>query len=161
MSALINLREFLASSAQLAVFLLYGAVGGVVTLLVARAVRRYSRVVLAGALMIAALFYVGFAYRGDAGTAWMLVEILGLLGYMGMAAAGVRGSAWWLVAGWTLHPVWDVALHLVGAGRAFTPLAYPVACISWDLIVAGGIVATIRSSRRASRGSTALPGLTA
>ena len=78
--------------------------------------------------------------------------------------AGVRGSAWWLAVGWALHPVWDVALHLVGGGRVFTPQAYPVACLSWDTIVAGAIAwgivhgtfGTARLDRDRDRGHVAV-----
>ena len=137
------------TSNQAALALFGGAVGGVVTLLVARAVKRYSSAVLAAVLIGAQLFYVGFAYQADAGPAWIMAEVLALLAFSGMGVAGVRGSLWWLVAGWTLHPVWDVVLHYFGAGRAFTPEVYPVACVPWDLIVAGAIAWKIARSSTA------------
>ena len=53
-----------------------------------------------------------------------------------LAVLGIRGSRWWLVAGWALHPLWDVVLHYFLPGRAFAPLGYVFACLSFDLLVA-------------------------
>ena len=39
-----------------------------------------------------------------------------------------------------LHPFWDVVLHYIGPGHAFTPWAYAIACVSFDWIVAIYIV---------------------
>ncbi|MCE3555561.1 hypothetical protein LWC33_29465 [Pseudonocardia sp. RS11V-5] len=121
-----------------------GAVGGafwsLVGLVLARFVRDVvGRVLLAGILIAAAVFYVVFAAREDAGTAWLAGEVLGIVLYGGMAVLGVRGSYWWLVAGWALHPVWDIVLHNIGPGRAFAPEAYTISCLSWDLVVAAAI----------------------
>jgi hypothetical protein len=52
---------------------------------------------------------------------------------------GVRGSHWWLVAGWALHPIWDIALHYIGPGAAFAPAPYALACLGFDLVVAAAI----------------------
>jgi hypothetical protein len=35
-----------------------------------------------------------------------------------------------------LHPLWDVLLHYIGPGQAFTPWTYAIACISFDWLVA-------------------------
>jgi hypothetical protein len=53
-----------------------------------------------------------------------------------MGALGLRGSPMWLAAGWALHPVWDIALHYFGPGRAVAPETYAIACLSYDLLVA-------------------------
>jgi len=42
-----------------------------------------------------------------------------------------------VVAGWTIHPVWDIALHYAGPGRAFAPEWYTTSCLTYDLMVAG------------------------
>ena len=40
-----------------------------------------------------------------------------------------------------MHPVWDVALHLTGTGAGYTPDWYPWGCVSFDLMVAGAVLA--------------------
>ena len=99
------------TSSQIATFLLAGAIGGAVTVLVAHLARRYTREVLAAVLIGAAAFYIFFAARAGASTAWITAEVIGMVIYGGMGVAGVRGSWWWLAAGWALHPVWDMGLH--------------------------------------------------
>jgi hypothetical protein len=39
-----------------------------------------------------------------------------------------------------LHPFWDVVVHYIGPGSAFTPWTYAIACISFDWLVAAYIV---------------------
>ena len=41
--------------------------------------------------------------------------------------------------GWTVHPLWDIGLHLVGRRAAFTPAWYATTCASFDLLVAAYI----------------------
>ena len=65
-----------------------------------------------------------------------------------MAVAGVRGSPWWLVAGWALHPVWDVPLHYLGPGHAFAPESYAIACLSWDWVIAAYLIYRIARDSR-------------
>ena len=36
-----------------------------------------------------------------------------------------------------MHPIWDVALHYTGPGRAFAPAWYTTSCLTFDLMVAG------------------------
>jgi hypothetical protein len=146
-------------SMPVSVVLLSGAIGGAVVVLVANLIPRYARHILAIALVLAAMPYVHFAHNADAGALWLTVELAGVCLYGGMAAMGVRRSLWWLVAGWALHPVWDMALHYVGPGRAFAPEPYAVACLSWDLVVAGYIA--YRVTRAARVGSVRLPGASA
>ena len=127
-------------------WLVNGAIGGAVVSLVAFVLSRFvhdvlGRVWLAFVLVAAAFFYVVFAHRGDAGIAWLIGEVVGIALYGGMGVLGVRRSVWWLAAGWALHPVWDMLLHHVGPGRSFTPEAYPVSCVSWDLLVAAYVAA--------------------
>lgn len=56
-----------------------------------------------------------------------------------------RYSSYWLAAGWTLHPLWDVLLHLNGGGIDIPIEWYAVSCIPFDLLVAAYI---IHSQRR-------------
>jgi len=126
-------------------WLLLGLFLGVAFLAFARTRGGAERRVLALGLLVAAVIYVGFALIG-AGPAWLLVEMLGVAAYGVLAWLGLRRSPLWLAAGWALHPAWDVGLHLVGAGAAFAPEWYATACISFDLLVAGYIVAGFRSA---------------
>ena len=57
----------------------------------------------------------------------------------------MRGSPSWLAFGWALHPAWDAGLHLHGYGASFAPEWYVLACISFDLLVAGYIAARFRT----------------
>lgn len=146
------------SSLQIALILLSGGAGGAVTVLVARAFSRSARPILAAVLVVAAVFYVAFAARAGAGSAWIAAEVLGVLLYGGLGLAGVRGSPWWLAAGWALHPVWDIALHYVGPGHAFTPEPYAIACLSWDLVVAGYVAyCAVRGSRSTAAAASVRP----
>jgi len=114
-----------------------GAVNGAILALVAIAVPRFTRHILAAVLAVAALPYVHFALQTRMGGAWIAVELTGVGIYGYAALRGFRGSAWWLVAGWALHPIWDVALHLAGPGRSFAPGWYATSCLTYDLMVAG------------------------
>ena len=123
--------------------LLEGAIGGSVWMAAALAFswmgkRAVSRWLLALLLLVAALFYVVFALQEGAAGVWVAGEVLGVAIFGVMALRGLRGSPWWLAAGWALHPVWDIGLHSVGPGT-FAPAAYPIACLTFDLVVAGYI----------------------
>jgi hypothetical protein len=114
-----------------------GAVNGAILTLVAIAIPRFTRHILAAVLVVAALLYVRFALVAHTGAAWVAVELIGVGIYGYAAVRGFRGSAWWLVAGWALHPIWDVALHYAGPGRGFAPEWYTTSCLTYDLMVAG------------------------
>jgi outer membrane protein assembly factor BamB len=124
-------------------WLLLGLILGGAFLAFARAQRGAERRVLALGLLVAAAIYVGFALIG-AGPVWLLVEALGVAAYGVLAWLGLRRSPFWLAVGWALHPAWDVCLHLVGAGAAFAPEWYAIACISFDLLVAAYITAQFK-----------------
>ena len=125
---------------QITLALVGGTFGGALTSLFSYSTKRSANFIFAVTLVIAAGFYVGFAWRASAGPLWMLTELAGTLAYGTAAVAGVRHSAWWLAAGWAAHPIWDIALHYFGPGRAFTPPAFGLACLSWDWVVAAVIV---------------------
>ena len=117
--------------------LVSGAVYGFGLAIVAIAIPRFTRHVLAGVLGITALIYVVMALYTQASGAWLAVELAGVGIYGFAAVRGFRGSAWWLVAGWAMHPVWDIALHFAGPGRGVAPAWYPTWCTTFDLMVAG------------------------
>jgi hypothetical protein len=100
-------------------------------LLVAFAIKRYTRHILFYGLSIASLIYVILALRGDTSSSWLFFEVVGFLIFTVIAYLGFRGSLWWLAIGWSLHPIWDVALHYFGPGRPFTPVSYAMACLTW------------------------------
>lgn len=133
------------TDSQLIVSLLVeGAIGAVVLILIAFLLSRFTRDIvgrslLAIFLLTAAGSYFGFAIGAGAGPAWMLVELVHIVIFGAMALLGLRGSPYWLAAGWSLHPLWDVGLHYIGPGHAFTPFTYAIACVSFDLVVAAYI----------------------
>jgi hypothetical protein len=120
-------------------WLIAGASGGALFVLIAHALRRHMRQTLFCGLVVAALAYVIFSIHGRTSASWVALELLGVAVYGSLAFFGRRGSQWWLVAGWALHPIWDLALHYFGPGSAFAPAPYALACLSWDPIVAGYI----------------------
>ena len=103
-----------------------------------------GRSVLVIFLVIAAGAYFGFATTGRelVGTdqIWILIELLQAVVFGAIGLLGLRGSPYWIAAGWALHPFWDVVLHYIGPGHAFTPWTYAIACVSFDWIVAIYIV---------------------
>jgi hypothetical protein len=108
---------------------------------------RESRVYAVG-LVVAALIYVGFGVVGGAGAWWLALESLGVLLYGAAAWGGLRGRPWLLAAGWAAHVAWDVPFHLSGGGSEYTPHWYPWLCVSFDLIMAGAVLAA--GARRAA-----------
>jgi hypothetical protein len=98
-------------------------------------------------LGVTALIYVVFALIGGASGRWLGLEAVGLLLYGGAAWIGFRKTTLVLALGWALHPVWDVALHLNGAGAGYTPGWYPWGCVSFDLMVAGAVLTEARVAR--------------
>jgi hypothetical protein len=96
-------------------------------------------------LVVTALIYVAFPVIGGGGARALGLEAVGLLLYGALAWAGYRRSATVLALGWALHVLWDVSLHLQGAGAMYTPDWYPWACLSFDLVVAGAVLVTAPS----------------
>ena len=121
------------------VWLAAGLVLGAAYVTCARRARAVRRTVYGVGLVVAALIYMLFLYRAADPLHWAVVEAAGVVGFGLAGILGARGSAWWLIAGWGLHPAWDVGLHILGPGH-FVPAWYPVACVSFDLLVAGGIL---------------------
>jgi|SRR5215211_331739 len=121
-----------------------GAIGGAVLAVIAFLLSRftreiYGRALLAIFLITAAGAYFGFAVLAGAGPIWILIELVGVIIFGTMALRSLVGSPWWLAAGWALHPLWDVVLHLIGPGGSFASQPYAVACVSFDEVVAAYI----------------------
>lgn len=120
-------------------WLILGLSLGTALLVYARSYRvKGEKIILAKALVIAAVIYVVFAILWG-NTTWLLIEITGVPLYAIFAWAAIRYSAYWLAVGWFLHPIWDVALHLLGPGQAVAPAWYATACITFDILVASYI----------------------
>ena len=130
---------------MIVIALLIGAAASLALVRLARTypARRERRVYAVG-LVIAALVYVVFAAVGGAGARWLALEGLGVFLYGAAAWVGLRGRPWLLAAGWAAHVAWDVLLHLSGPGTEYTPHWYPWLCLSFDLVMAGAVLASNR-----------------
>jgi hypothetical protein len=134
--------------------LIEGAIGGAAVSAAAVLLSLLTRD-LAGRLLLATLLttaagaYFGFAVAWQIGPRWTAVELAQSLTFAAVAFAGLRGSPWWLAAGWAVHPFWDLG-HYLGPGHVFTPMAYAISCISFDLVVAAsvGVFYTVRTRKR-------------
>ena len=98
---------------------------------------RAERRVFAIGLVVAALIFVLLAVsRGTLKE--VVIEVGGVVLFAILAGLGVRNSAWFLALGWVGHVGWDLLLHPVNVS-SYSPWWYPVACIGFDLVVAGAI----------------------
>ncbi|MFT3926543.1 MAG: hypothetical protein QM778_28620 [Myxococcales bacterium] len=88
----------------------------------------------AAMLVSAPLFYLAFALLGGASSAWLRIELLGLLLYGGLAAAGVARWPALVGIGWLLHMVWDSMVHM-GTSATHVPSWYMPGCLGFDLVV--------------------------
>ena len=131
------------TSTEMVYLLVSGLVQATILTIFAFVFRRYTRIILAFVLLVAAGAYVFFVTRAGESPFWLLVEVAGVGIYGALAILGIRRSAWWLAAGWALHPVWDIPLHYFGPGHTFAPAPYAIACLSFDLLVAGVIAGGI------------------
>jgi hypothetical protein len=129
---------------QTAIGLVTGLALGALFAGIAGALSRYTRRILVTALIIATLPYVLFSIHAREIPFWLLVKLTGALIYSSIGLLGLHGSSWWLVAGWALHPLWDMVLHNFGPGSSFAPSWYTIPCVSFDLVVAG-YVASLRT----------------
>ena len=122
--------------------------GIVFSLALVRMARTYppagERRVYAVGLVIAALLYVIFGVVGGAGARWLALESVGVLIYGAAAWVGLRGWPSLLALGWAAHVAWDVPIHVSGAAVGYTPRWYPWLCVSFDLVIAGAVVASLR-----------------
>ena len=130
--------------------LINGAIFATVAVIVpAFLLSRFTRDIIGRSLLVIFLFiaagaYFGFATLGrevvDTQPIWMLVEIAQVIVFGAIGLLGLRGSPYWIAVGWVLHPFWDVVVHYIGPGHAFTPWTYAIACVSFDWLVAVYIV---------------------
>ena len=98
-------------------------------------------------LGVTALIYFLFALIGGPSGRSLGLETLGVVLYGGAAWLGYRRGTMILALGWALHSVWDLALHLQGMGAGYTPDWYPWGCVSFDLMVGGAVLTTVRAAR--------------
>jgi hypothetical protein len=139
-----------------------GAVAALVWIAIAFLLSRFTRDIVGRSLLVIFLFiaaaaYFVFAIRAGASGIWVLVELVQVVVFGTIGLLSLRGSPWWLVAGWALHPIWDVGLHYIGPGRSFAPWTYATACVSFDLVVAAYIAIVyglIGGRRLGLRGAT-------
>ena len=111
----------------------------------------YSRISILGyTLIIAALFYVIFAFLYSNLT-WIGIESLGVLIYSLFFVLSKNRGLYYLAIGWLLHPVWDVGLHLFGPGDDFAPRWYVIMCISFDITVASYLLIQARVGEKPNK----------
>jgi hypothetical protein len=106
-------------------------------------------------LVVAAVIYLSFGLVNGASAVWLAIESFGIIIYGAVAWVGLRWRPSLLALGWAAHVAWDVLLHLYGAGAEYTPTWYPWLCISFDLVIAGAVLALVR---RKQHGITARAG---
>jgi hypothetical protein len=124
--------------------LVEGAILTVPLIVIAFLLSRFTRDIVGRSLLVIFLFvaagaYFGFTLLAAPGPIWLLAELVQVIVFGTMALLGLRGSPWWLVAGWALHPLWDVVLHYLGPGHSFASITYTIPCLSFDLLVAAYI----------------------
>jgi hypothetical protein len=125
---------------QVAIQLLTGAVACGLFIVLARRLNAERELRLyALSLVIAALVYVIFTARG-ATLRWLVIELAGLAVFTLLAWLGLKVSALILAFAWAAHAAWDVLLHKL-QNVAFVPDWYPLACLAFDLLLAGYIIA--------------------
>jgi len=77
---------------------------------------------------------------------WIGTELGGALVFAALAVGGARRYPLLTALGWGLHVGWDILLHS-GPGTGFVPGWYVPACVGFDLVVAGVILARAVSER--------------
>lgn len=121
---------------------LAGALGGsllsVISLLISRLISESQGLfVLALLLIVSAAAYVAFPiFAHEILSPWTVVALLQLLLIAVIALLGFGFSARWLIVGWALHPCWDLLIQHLGPASVFVPQEHPIACVSFDLVVA-------------------------
>lgn len=86
-------------------------------------------------LILVAVIYVIFAMEKGDGF-WKITELLGVVFFGCFYWFSKKKPLKMLAIGWLLHPIWDVFLHLLGAGSYLVPEWYATACVAFDLIIA-------------------------
>jgi hypothetical protein len=123
----------------IALQLLLGAISCFALIFLARRLGpKHELRIYAISLIIAALIYVAFTARGATAT-WLALEIAGAVVFTLLALLGLKISVLILAFAWAAHAAWDVVLHKL-TDAAFVPDWYPLACLSFDLLLAGYLV---------------------
>ncbi|MGR6838218.1 DUF6010 family protein [Aliivibrio wodanis] len=118
------------------VWLILGFFGSLVLIKFSQSQSKKSQNKIFGiALIVAAIIYVIFAIL-YANVTWVLIEAVGVAVYGLFYLLSKKYGVYVLALGWILHPIWDINLHLLGAGAEFVPKWYAVACLSFDVTVA-------------------------
>ena len=125
------------------IYLLAGALLGALFVTFAARLPGGGRNLLAIGLFIAGTIYVLVALHA-LNREWMITEAIGALACGLIGWLGVRHSPLWLTAGWGLHPLWDIGLHLNGPGATIAPAWYALLCVSFDMVVAGYVWLRLR-----------------
>ena len=121
-------------------FLILGVVWGGLFLWYARSKGATNeRLLLASGLVIAAVIYIGFGLVWG-NVYWVGIESAGVVFYTLFVILAYQHKYWWLAIGWLLHVCWDIGLHLMGPGVHIVPAWYAVACIGFDVLMAGYIL---------------------
>ncbi|WP_101759023.1 DUF6010 family protein [Oceanicoccus sp. KOV_DT_Chl] len=130
-----------------AIFLLLGVIAATPLLVLSSRLNYKSMQDLLGlCLVIAAVIYLIFSLIWG-NVSWFFIELSGVAIYATFYWLANKHSVIWLAVGWLLHPLWDVGLHLFGAGGAIAPAAYVVACMAFDIIIAWYIFYRIKLER--------------
>jgi len=138
-------RQEVEYQMQIAIQLLIGLLACGALIFLARFLKPERELRLyALSLVIAALVYVVFTARGAA-LKWLALELAGLFVFTLLAWLGVKVSALILALAWAAHAAWDVLLHKL-QDVAFVPDWYPLACLSFDLLLAGYILVRFKKN---------------
>lgn len=92
-----------------------------------------ERTVWGGALLVTALWYLGFALIANQGINVLWPQILAGGFFAFCAYRGTRDSFLYLSIGWFIHIIWDNISFLV-LGAEYAPHLTLPACISFDII---------------------------
>ncbi len=113
--------------------MIVGLVAAVVTAAVCLALPPTARMpVLAGLLWLTVGLYIGMALMDTSRNT--ALEALGGVPVLALATLGLTTSPWFLVAGWLVHPAWDL-LHPRPIQTRIHPWTVPF-CIVYDVLVA-------------------------
>ena len=96
-------------------------------------------------LIVAAVIYLVFSVLTQ-NILWILIETFGALLFTVFVYLAFKYSYWFLVMGWSIHMVWDGALHAAEVAP-YVPQWYPPVCVGFDLVIALFIARLCMSAR--------------
>jgi len=132
---------------SLAIDALLGAVLGAGFFALASRAGRGRDAWLGAGLLVAALVYPALGLPIHALDS-MPVELFGVALFGALALGGALLSPWLLALGWALHAFWDLLLPWI-ADTGYVPPWYAAACLGFDLVVAGAVLARRRAGTEA------------